>query len=434
MKFPSYPTYMRTRTQWLGEIPSHWTTQPLWSMFHREKMVGMPDEELLSVFRDYGVIPKSQRDNLNKTAENRDIYQFIDRGWLVTNRMKAWQGSVGISPQRGIVSGHYIVFRPIHQANDNFLNLLMRSDLYTLGYQTLSRGVRPGQAEIDNDQYRTMPVILPPIKEQDAIVKWVRSETAQIDKLIGKQNALIEILGERRKAVITRAVTKGLHPSVPMKKTGSKRLPQIPEAWTFPEIGWNTFVGNGSTPNRDTVDFWSEGAVPWLNSSHVNRDRVENSDQFVTEYARTACHLPMVAPESVLVGLTGEGKTRGMATVLGIPATINQHLAYLTPYGGRLRPQFLYWAIAASYTALRELSGENGSTKGGLTCSALKHFRIALPPSAEQDRICAHLAAATSQIDRTVALTREFVALATERRSALITAAVTGKIDVRGEA
>src|SRR5579875_3961930 len=107
-------------------------------------------EPMLSVFRDFGVVAKDSRENLNQTAENRSIYQLVHPGWLVTNRMKAWQGSVGISALRGIVSGHYICFAPLHKENHNYLNLLFRSPRYAVGYGLISRGVRIGQAEIDN--------------------------------------------------------------------------------------------------------------------------------------------------------------------------------------------------------------------------------------------------------------------------------------------
>lgn len=192
---------------WLGRIPRHWRLQRIWTMYSREKNVGFPDEQMLSVFRDYGVIPKSSRDNLNKTAENRNIYQLIEPGWLVANRMKAWQGSVGISPHRGIISGHYICFRPNHQENNAFLNMLFRSLPYTAGYQTISRGVRIGQAEIDNDEYRLLPVVLPPLMEQRSIVSHVNHETSEIDAAISDARQAIDLSRERRCALISAAVT-----------------------------------------------------------------------------------------------------------------------------------------------------------------------------------------------------------------------------------
>jgi restriction endonuclease S subunit len=163
---------------------------------------------MVSVYREYGVVFKDSRsDNLNQTAENRNIYQLIEPGWLVCNRMKAWQGSVGVSTIRGIVSGHYICFRPLHAEDSRYLNWLFRSDVYTTGYRMISRGVRPGQAEIDNDDYRVVPVVVPPLAEQRRIVAHLDAQTAKIDVLIAKTERFIALVRERRAALITAAVT-----------------------------------------------------------------------------------------------------------------------------------------------------------------------------------------------------------------------------------
>jgi type I restriction enzyme, S subunit len=193
--------------EWLGPIPAHWEIRPLWSMFERIKDVGHPEEQMLSVFRDYGVVSKDSRENINKTAENRNIYQLVHPGWLVTNRMKAWQGSVGISTLRGIVSGHYICFAPCHREDARYLNWLFRSPRYAVGYGLISRGVRIGQAEIDNDDYRVLPVLIPPPDEQERIVAELDAQTSTIDGLIGETERLIELARERRSALITAAVT-----------------------------------------------------------------------------------------------------------------------------------------------------------------------------------------------------------------------------------
>lgn len=196
-----------TGVSWLGEIPAHWNIKPLWSMFRRRKDTGHPDEAMLSVFREFGVVAKDSRANNNVTADNRDIYQLVEPGWLVTNRMKAWQGSVGISPLRGIVSGHYLCFAPEHSESPQYLNQLFRSRAYVNGYFSLSRGVRPGQAEIDNDLYRALPVVLPPRDEQERIVRQTAASSTEIDALIEKSAQFIALAKERRAALITAAVT-----------------------------------------------------------------------------------------------------------------------------------------------------------------------------------------------------------------------------------
>jgi len=192
---------------WIGRVPAHWSVRPLWSMFRRVKDVDHPDEQMLSVFRDYGVVAKDSRANINQTAENRSIYQLVHPGWLVSNRMKAWQGSVGISSHRGIVSGHYICFEPLHDEDHDYLNWLFRSARYATGYGLISRGVRIGQAEIDNDSYRVLPVVVPPLAEQSEISAYLSQQTVKIDSLISEAERFVELARERRSALITAAVT-----------------------------------------------------------------------------------------------------------------------------------------------------------------------------------------------------------------------------------
>lgn len=254
---------------------------------------------------------------------------------------------------------------------------------------------------------------LPPLDEQRAIADYLDRETARIDTLIEEQQRLIDLLRERRVAVVQNAIWNSQ------------------AEWSVDKLGRRTRIGNGSTPRRDNPVYWSDDGFPWLNSAVVNRDMVDSSEQFVSEAALTECHLPVVEPGSVLVGLTGQGKTRGMATLLASTATVNQHLAYVTPEADSWDPRFLVWTLRSAYEDLRALSDENGSTKGGLTCADLKAFRVARPDMAEQRRIAAYLDEQMDKIDKLIAESERFIDLSRERRAALITAAVTGQIDVR---
>lgn len=128
MTFPRYADYKDSGVEWLGEVPGHWAEKPLWTLFRRTKRVGFADETLLSVYRDFGVIPKSSRDdNFNKESEDLGLYQLVHPGDLVINKMKAWQGSVAVSGFRGIVSPAYFVYEALHKENSRYLHYLMRS-------------------------------------------------------------------------------------------------------------------------------------------------------------------------------------------------------------------------------------------------------------------------------------------------------------------
>lgn len=192
---------------WLGRIPQHWRLGRLGGIYRRRKDVGHPEEMMLSVFRDFGVVPKESRNNLNVTADDRNIYQLVDEGWLVVNRMKAWQGSVGVSAHRGIVSGHYICFEPRHFESHGYLNWLLRSPAYITAFASLSRGVRPGQAEIDNDWLLQTPVPLPPLDEQKAIEAWLGDADERGERAALTLQRSADLLIEYKRSLITAAVT-----------------------------------------------------------------------------------------------------------------------------------------------------------------------------------------------------------------------------------
>jgi type I restriction enzyme S subunit len=276
-----------------------------------------------------------------------------------------------------------------------------------------------------------MPVEHAPLDDQRAIADYLDRETARLDALVAAKERLLEILAEKRRAIITRAVTRGLNPRAPLRDSGIPWLGEIPEHWEVWRLGHLALVGNGATPNRDNPEYWMGGSIPWLNSSVVNLEEVTASDQFVTDAALRECHLPLVRPGSVLVGITGQGKTRGQAVVLSFEATINQHLAFITPRAGdRLDTWFLRWALFAAYEFLRSISDDAGGTKGALTIEEVAALCLPVPPMAQQRAIVVHIAKETARLDAFRAATERTIALLKERRAVLIAAAVTGRLSL----
>jgi len=170
----------------------------LGTMFERKKVLGFVHEPMLSVYRERGVVLKDEALNPNRTAEDRSIYQLLEPGWLAVNRMKAWQGSLGISPLRGIISGHYICFRPRHAENDRYLHYLLRSPAYTSHFASISRGVRPGQIEIDNDELAATKVVLPPVEVQRRIADFLDDQVSRIDGICALRRRQRDLLESRR--------------------------------------------------------------------------------------------------------------------------------------------------------------------------------------------------------------------------------------------
>ncbi|MDG4787147.1 restriction endonuclease subunit S [Micromonospora sp. WMMD1102] len=377
-----YTEYVDSGVPWLGDIPTGWTMRPLWSMFERIKDTGHPDEQMLSVFRDYGVVAKDSRDNINKTAENRNIYQLVHPGWLVTNRMKAWQGSVGISGLQGIVSGHYICFAPRHDADSRYLNWLFRSPTYAAGYALQSRGVRIGQAEIDNDLYRAMPVLLPQIEEQRAIADYLDRETARIDTLIEEQQRLIEMLRERRVATIAEALDgyemTRLRRLVNHKRPMTYGILQCgePVDGGVAYVGPSDIIGEGVSPERDAL----RTTTPEIASAY-QRSVLAGGDVVVSigpAYGKVAV---------VSDDLTGANLTQDTVRVALRPDLVDT--------------RFVVWALLSRQTSEYWDYQIMGATFRRLNLGTLARTPIPLPSIDAQRSIAAYLDQQTAKIDVT---------------------------------
>lgn len=270
----------------------------------------------------------------------------------------------------------------------------------------------------------------PPEGEMKKIANYLDRETAEIDAAIADQEKFMKLLNERRQSLTWSSISGADQPSNRVK-TGDDFWRSIPDDWTLQKLGWHFKIGNGSTPSTSTPRFWSDSGFPWVNSSVVNHAPVIEPVRQVTDAALQELHLPIVPSGSLLVGITGQGKTRGTVTKLGITTTINQHVAYMTPLNERIvTTDYTRAALTASYPQLRHISDGNGGTKGALTCEMLQQFKIPIPPRDVQDQTVETLSSQSERISSALDDASAVIDLARERRAALITAAVTGQIDV----
>ena len=188
------------------------TRTPIWSILEPKRRLNYPSEEVLSVYRDLGVVPKSSRDdNHNVTPQDVSVYQLVNRGDVVVNKMKAWQGSVSVSNFRGIVSSDYQVAAPTVPINSRYLHHALRTSNMIRLYGNRSTGVRPSQWRLYWQDFSALSIPLPPLDEQRRIADHLDAETAKIDAMIAKAGELRALLDERRNALITATVT-GQHP------------------------------------------------------------------------------------------------------------------------------------------------------------------------------------------------------------------------------
>lgn len=220
---------------------------------------------------------------------------------------------------------------------------------------------------------------LPPLPEQKKIAHILST----VQRAIEAQERIIQTTTELKKALMHKLFTEGLRHE-PQKQT---EIGPVPESWEVVELGSLAKVGNGSTPKRANEAYWEGGTIPWLNSTKIHDRFITEADQFVTPQAVKECHLPKVAPNSLLIAITGQGKTLGNSAITRIETCINQHLAYALFHSKEIVPDFVLWFMQTRYDYLRSIAHGGGSTKGALTCGFLKTLPIPVPPRAEQEEI-----------------------------------------------
>ena len=223
---------------WIGEIPLNWQVLPLKTSIAWKSEKGHGDSTVLSLYRDYGIVPKDSRDdNHNVTSLDTSGYKYVEKGDLVVNKMKAWQGSIAVSGYEGIISPAYHVCQIVNEdVYKRYLHYLLRNSAYLPEYMRLSTGMRIGQWDLGFDDFKNLPFILPAIEEQKRIVCFLDTECSCIDSVIEQTRASIEEYKKLKQAVITKAVTKGIHPDRPMKDSGIEWIGEIPENWSIMPI------------------------------------------------------------------------------------------------------------------------------------------------------------------------------------------------------
>ena len=381
--------------------PHLWREVPFWSLFRRVKEINHPDEELLSVYRDHGVVPTASRDdNFNKPSLDLSGYQLVRKGALVTNKMKAWQGSIAISRHRGIVSPAYYVYEPLSREHDQYLHYLLRSQPFVALYQRISKGVRVNQWDLEHEALRIVPIRLPDLPTQKAIADFLDRETARIDQLIEKKQRMISLLQPRWESLFHVGWEDTSKERVRFKFIAirSQRQIRLEETDEFTPLGlYNRGRGYFKKPPSpghelgDSTFFWVQEGDLILSGQFAWEGAIalagEDADGCVVSHRYP-----------VYVG------TRGVLT------------AYLYAYFRTVNGQFLLDNCS------RGAAGRNRP----LNTNILEREKIPLLPRHIQEevaRLVEQERAIKNVVTASINLLREF-------RSALITAAVTGQIDV----
>ena len=204
-----------------------------------------------------------------------------------------------------------------------------------------------------------------------------------VQRAIEQQERLVALTAELKKSLMRKLFTEGLR-GEPQNQT---EIGPVPESWGIVPLGTLAKIGNGSTPKRDKASYWEGGTIPWLTSAKIHERFIKKADEFVTDLAVQECHLPRVNSGSLLIAITGQGKTLGNSALVSFETCISQHLAYARFHPADTIPEFVLWYFQTRYEHLRSVSQAGGSTKGALTCGYLKTYPVPVPSREEQHEI-----------------------------------------------
>jgi type I restriction enzyme S subunit len=437
VSFPAYTDYKDSGEEWLGNVPSHWTVERLTNLYREAIEPGEDHLPILSVSIHTGVSNEEAApdDGERKIvrSEDRTKYKKVLPGDLAYNMMRAWQGGFGAVQVAGMVSPAYVVARPRRDISSKYVELMLRTPGAVEQMRRLSRGITDFRLRLYWDEFKNMRIALPPTSERGAIISFLDRETGKIDALVDEQRRLIVLLKEKRQAVISYAVTKGLDPDASMKDSGIEWLGKVPAHWQVKPLKYLISLRSGGTPSKARDDFW-DGSIPWASAKDLKSDHLDDTIDHITDAAVTEGGVELNPIGSILILVRGMMLARAFPVVeILVPMAINQDLKAVLPRG-EMSSQFLAWGFRGTAQESLDRCSEAGHGTKALRMEDWLTMPFPCPPKDEQRAIAAFLDDKTLLIDQLISDADNAIDLLCERRAALISAAVTGKIDVRHSA
>lgn len=433
-----YESYQKTKYDWISKVPSHWERITLRSItrLSDERCGERNDLELLSVYREYGIIKKSSRDD-NHNVESLDLsnYKFVDVNYLVMNKMKMWQGSLGVSPYKGIVSPAYIVCKLTRDVNSKYLHILLRSTSFKTFYNRISYGVRVGQWDMRYDDFKQLEIYLPPREEQDQIVRYLDWKLSKINKLIKAKKKQIALLNEQKQAIINKAVTKGLDDTVPMKDSGVDWIGEIPEDWSSKRLKQCFCKRKAGAWGNEPSNFLIN--LPCVRVADFDYDNLilKNNIPTIRGYTKPQVDNLTLIEKIVLIEKSGGGEKTpvGRAVLLNtVEPTLYANFIEALFVSPEYNCDYMVFLLSAMYSNrvnVRYIKQTTGIQN--LNITGYLSENIFIPLLQTQEYIVEYLNCCQLEFNKIIKTINDEIALLSEYKTSLISSVVTGKIDVR---
>ncbi len=433
-----YPAYKDSGVEWLGQVPEHWVVLPGRTVFREINDRGHPDEQMLSVTITRGVLRQadllaesSKKDSSNEDKSN---YKLVQPGDLVYNKMRAWQGAVGVSAYRGIVSPAYIVQRLRSAENlPRYMHFLLRTPLFASEAERWSYGITSDQWSLRAEEFKCIYFSLPPLAEQTAIARFLDYMDRRIRRYIRAKEKLIKLLEEYKQALIHQAVTGKIdvrtgQPYPVYKSSGVEWLGEVPAHWDvvpLKRLAW--FKSGSGFPVHHQGDTSAE--IPFFKVSDMN---LPGNEKYLRVCANTVSMTvardlgATVLPAGTIIfpKVGGALLTNKRRIAVSHCCIDNNMMGCVARNGNR---DFLF--LIMSYIDLGKIA--KPGPVPAISEGEVREIRVALPSAPEQTAIVEYLDAQTTKIDAAIAAARREIELLREYRTRLIADVVTGKVDVR---
>jgi len=422
-----YHKYRDSGVEWIGEIPEGWSTVRAKYYFSNFAIKGKIDEPLLSVTQKNSLVRRDELENRVWNPES-DIsgYKLVESGDFVIS-LRTFEGGIELSEIRGLVSPAYTVLRRIKEFSDKFMKYLFKSEKFINELNKITTGIRQGK-NISFDDFANILIPIPSLNIQEKIGSYLDHKTTLIDKLISITERKIELLKEKRTALINHAVTKGLDPNVRMKDSGIEWIGQIPEHWEVKKLKYVAKSFNGSTP-KDNDDYWGDDIV-WVTPGDIGKIKNQivllDSDRRITQEGLNSCGCTLLPPNSII--LTTRAPI-GNVIICGTEFTTNQGCKSLVPFN--VDYIYLYYVLKTSGVVLENLG--QGTTFKELSTFSLNNFYVPHPSVGEQKQIVDFLLIKNEEYEKTISTAKSTINTLKQYRQTLISEVVTGKINVEDE-
>ena len=425
----SYPTYKPSGVEWLRDVPEHWDVHKLRSILTGVTERNRPELPLLSVVREKGVILRdvaNMDENHNFIPDDLTNYKVVHKGQFAMNKMKAWQGSYGVSRHAGIVSPAYFIF-DISEVTRDYFHVAVRSKSYVPFFTQASDGVRIGQWDLSQARMREIPLLVPSNAEQAAIVRFLDHADRRIRRYIRSKQKLITLLEEQKQAIINRAVTRGLDANVRLKPSGVEWLSDVPEHWEKRRLKSISRIRYGfGQPPRELSD-----GLPLIRATNVDHGRIVEKDLVYVD----ALDVPksrdaFLSKKEIIVVRSGAYTADSAIIPEAYEGAVAGYDMIVTVSGAQ--PEFIAIALLSNYVRDDQLIiSSTRSAQPHINAEELGTAVLLLPPLDEQAAIVRYLDKATADIDIATDRALSQILLLREYRTRLIADVVTGKLDVR---